>query len=243
MDIKVIISIVSGILDVKEYMSQGKDVIQSFKNALQEWCADKKHRMPAPVYKTVSETGPDHKKIYERAVFIGDRLYAKGSGKNQKLADAAAAEATLKILMSEQEEKQSKAAPKSEEEDPILKLKAIAQKDKKPSPEFRDLGESVRSTERSREYEIECRFMGKVSVGAAEDKRTAKRRAASQILAAIYAQENKENKNQKDNRGRESIKPQEKPQRKSAPQKTGKPQIKKSTASKRPAPKRKFNKT
>ena len=58
--------------------------IQSFKNALQEWCADKKHRLPAPVYKTVSESGPDHKRVYERAVYVGERLVATGKGKNQK---------------------------------------------------------------------------------------------------------------------------------------------------------------
>ena len=38
--------------------------------------ADKKHRLPPPVYKTVSESGPDHKKIYERGCYIGDELVA-----------------------------------------------------------------------------------------------------------------------------------------------------------------------
>ena len=92
MDIKRVIKTVSAMLDVSDYFSVDEPVIQSYKNALQEWCADKKHRLPAPVYKTVSVSGPEHKRVFERAVIIGERTYATGSGKNQKLADSAAAD-------------------------------------------------------------------------------------------------------------------------------------------------------
>ena len=104
MDMSMVIKVVSGMLDVSVYFSGRAEVIQSYKNALQEWCADKKHRLPQPVYKTIKEEGPDHKKIYERGVYIGDRLIATGKGKNQKLADASAAEEALKLLRSEMQE-------------------------------------------------------------------------------------------------------------------------------------------
>jgi ribonuclease-3 len=140
MNIDRVIKVVSKILDTSVYFSAEAAPIQSYKNALQEWCADKKHRLPAPVYKTVSESGPDHKRLYERAVYIGDRLVATGKGKNQKIADSAAAEAALEILKSENQ-------PKKEINlESITKLKALAVKNKQPSPEFRDLGESERST-------------------------------------------------------------------------------------------------
>ena len=54
MDIETVISVVERMLDINEY-ANGEAPIQSYKNALQEWCADKKHRLPTPVYKTISE--------------------------------------------------------------------------------------------------------------------------------------------------------------------------------------------
>ena len=78
-------------LDMKAF-ANSEPPIQSYKNALQEYCSDKKRRLPAPIYKTVFESGPDHKKVYERACYIGEELVATGNGKNLKIADAAAAE-------------------------------------------------------------------------------------------------------------------------------------------------------
>lgn len=102
-DMHTLISSVARMLDVKDYLTENKPPIQSYKNALQEWCADKKHRREPPVYKTISESGPDHKKTYERACYIGDKIYGVGYGKNQKLADGMAAEIALKALISENE--------------------------------------------------------------------------------------------------------------------------------------------
>ena len=183
MNIDRVIKVVSKILDTSVYFSAEAAPIQSYKNALQEWCADKKHRLPAPVYKTVSESGPDHKRLYERAVYIGDRLVATGKGKNQKIADSAAAEAALDILKSENQ-------PKKEINlESITKLKALAVKNKQPSPEFRDLGESERSTPASREFVIECRLMGKSACAMGNSKQEARAKAAEKLLS-IFEEEN-----------------------------------------------------
>nr|MBE6544838.1 hypothetical protein [Oscillospiraceae bacterium] len=179
MDIARVIKVVSGMLDVSAYFSGEAAPIQSYKNALQEWCADKKHRLPTPVYKTVSESGPDHKRIYERAVYIGDRAVATGKGKNQKLADAAAAEAALEILKSES----VKAAPVSLEA--LTKLKNYAAQNKSPSPEFRDLGETPSSNANSREYIIECRCMGKSASATGRSKQEARALAAEKLLSEL----------------------------------------------------------
>ena len=102
-DLSRVLVSVSKMLSVKEYVSsEAKAPIQSFKNALQEWCADKAHRRPAPIYKTESESGPDHKKVFTRACYIGDKIYGTGTGKNQKIADALAAEAALARLTEEE---------------------------------------------------------------------------------------------------------------------------------------------
>lgn len=100
MSIDAVIHSVSTMLDMSVYTNRQKP-IQSAKNALQEWCADKKRRLPAPRYETLSEDGPDHKKTYMRGCYIGDRLVGRGIGKNFKIADAAAAEDALNLLINE----------------------------------------------------------------------------------------------------------------------------------------------
>lgn len=189
-DIKTVITSVAKMLDVQEYISAKKTVIQSYKNALQEWCADKKHKRPAPIYKTISETGPDHKKVYERACYIGDKVYGIGQGKNQKLADSAAAEEALSALICEFEKLKVMTAS-AEAVLSVQKLKEYASKEKKPSPEFRDLGETAESIPTSREYEIECRFLGYVARARAYGKREAKALAAEKILQEIEKQNKK----------------------------------------------------
>ena len=176
MNISTVITTVSAMLDVSTYFSEDSPPIQSYKNALQEWCADKKHRLPQPIYKTVGESGPDHKKSYERAVYVGERKVAVGAGKNLKLADAAAAEAALAVLKSESE---SLAIQSS---DALVRIREYAAKNKQPSPEFRDLGESPNSTASKREYIIECRVMGKSAVGVAGSKQDARALAAEKLL-------------------------------------------------------------
>ena len=109
MSIGAVIGAVSGMLDMSVYTDRQR-ISQSSKNALQEWCADKKRRLPAPRYETLSEDGPDHKKTYVRGCYIGDKLMGRGIGKNFKIADSEAAEDALKALtaQSEQEEKKRK---------------------------------------------------------------------------------------------------------------------------------------
>ena len=109
-DIPTVTEVVSNILDMTVYADSSAPQV-SPKNALQEWCADKKRRLPAPVYKTLEERGPDHKKIYVRGVYIGDRLVATAEGKNQKTADSKAAEEALRMLRTEDA---AQAAPKPE---------------------------------------------------------------------------------------------------------------------------------
>ena len=179
MNMNTVIGVVGKMLDVSAYMESSAPPIQSYKNALQEWCADKKHRLPAPIYKTVSESGPDHKRSYERAVIIGDRTYASGFGKNLKLADAAAAEATLEILKRESIKNTEVSL------DSLVKLRELAASKKQPSPSFRDLGESPLSTPTEKEYIIECRCMGSAASATAKSKQEARALAAEKLLSRL----------------------------------------------------------
>ena len=184
MDISRVITVVASMLDVSTYFSEEAPPIQSYKNALQEWCADKKRRLPAPVYKTVSESGPDHKRVYERAVIIGDRTVATGKGKNQKIADSAAAEAALEILKKE-DEKSNNVNLSS-----LSDLKKLASQSKQPSPEFRDLGEAATSSASSKEFVIECRCMGASAKAIAKSKQEARALAAKKVFDTLTKKDN-----------------------------------------------------
>jgi len=171
---------VSRMLDVKTYLDGGATPMQSFKNALQEWCADRQHRRGAPVYKTLSESGPDHKKTFERGCYIDGRLCGVGTGKNTKLADSAAAEAALGVLLSEFEKENKPCGV------PVMqRLREIAKERHRPGPEFRDLGETEASSERRREFSVECRFLDKTAKGKGVGRREAKDAAAEAILSLI----------------------------------------------------------
>jgi len=49
-----------------------------------------------PVYKVLSEEGPDHDKVFTLGVYVGDKLMGKGSGSSKQNAQQEAAKAALK---------------------------------------------------------------------------------------------------------------------------------------------------
>ena len=179
MDLSAVISVVEKTLDVSSYVSNANTPKKNAKNLLQEWCDDKKHRLPHPEYKVLSAVGPDNKKTYECGVYIGEKLYGKGTGKNQKLAEAEAAKIALDLLTAEAKQ------PKVDAATVAQKLRELASKNKAPSAEYRDLGETENSNVNVKEYAIECRFMGKVAEGRGLSKQDARVAAGLIILEEI----------------------------------------------------------
>ena len=49
-----------------------------------------------PIYKVLSEEGPDHDKVFSVGVYVGGTLKGKGSGPSKQMGQVAAAEAALK---------------------------------------------------------------------------------------------------------------------------------------------------
>ncbi len=66
------------------------------KSRLQEWT--QANRMGIPHYITVSETGPDHAKIFEIETHVNGKVYGKGSGQSKSVATQLAAKASLEML-------------------------------------------------------------------------------------------------------------------------------------------------
>jgi ribonuclease-3 len=69
---------------------------QDHKSRLQEIL--QASRKELPVYKVKGTSGPDHDRVYQVEVLIGDRVYGTGQGRTKKIAEQNAAQATLLLL-------------------------------------------------------------------------------------------------------------------------------------------------
>ncbi len=182
MDIPTVVHSVSQMLDTGTYLSRNSGVLQSAKNAVQEWCASKLRRLPPPIYKTVCAEGPDHKRVYTRSCIIGDRVVGVGTGKNCKAADAAAAEAALELL---KREEASGTVSEPRVYDSASKIRSFAARRGLPSPEFSDLGECEGSDGYAKLYRFRCKIGENVAVGEGRSKGEARSAAAKALLEML----------------------------------------------------------
>ena len=72
------------------------DYQSDFKTRLQE-LAQERHKQ-APVYKVERESGPDHDKVFEVSVRVGEAALANGTGRSKKSAEQDAARAALEKM-------------------------------------------------------------------------------------------------------------------------------------------------
>ncbi len=70
------------------------------KSRLQEW--SQACGLGAPAYRKVTETGPDHEKVFEVEVVISGEVYGRGSGHSKQAATKAAAQNALTALGQDQ---------------------------------------------------------------------------------------------------------------------------------------------
>ena len=70
--------------------------VADHKSALQEWL--QAHDRPLPNYMLVGERGPDHRKVFEVEVNVGDEAVSRSDGRSKKEAEQKAAERALDVL-------------------------------------------------------------------------------------------------------------------------------------------------
>lgn len=70
-----------------------KELYKDAKSRLQELSQD--INAITPVYKVISESGPDHAKVFVIGVYIGEKLFGEGTGESKQEAEQKAAEAAL----------------------------------------------------------------------------------------------------------------------------------------------------
>ncbi|MFY9484747.1 MAG: ribonuclease III [Patescibacteria group bacterium] len=73
-----------------------KKLYQDGKSRLQEWSQESNGATPN--YKIISETGPDHAKVFTVGVSVGNEILAEGTGSSKQKAEQQAAFAALKKL-------------------------------------------------------------------------------------------------------------------------------------------------
>lgn len=179
MQMNVVINVVSRMLDVGEYLAKGK-TSQSPKNLLQEFCADKERRMGAPVYRLVSECGPQHKKEYIFACEIDGVEYGRGSGKNHRAAETAAAESALMRLQDECVPPPS--AARHPADTAMSRLYEHAAVRALQAPVYEE-AQAPESTVQSPAFVATCTYRGKTTEGRGRSKRAARQEAAEKMLA------------------------------------------------------------
>jgi len=70
---------------------------RNWKADLQDF-SQKKYQKP-PLYKIIKESGPDHSKLFEVAVFVGEKEEGLGQGSSKKQAEQAAAQDAISKLL------------------------------------------------------------------------------------------------------------------------------------------------
>lgn len=70
-----------------------KRAYQDAKSQFQEVAQEK--RSTTPTYKTLSETGPDHDRVFTVGAFLGSEEIARGEGKSKQEAEQSAAQAAI----------------------------------------------------------------------------------------------------------------------------------------------------
>ena len=177
-----VMSVIGKILDVSAYLNSTERVkLGSFKNLLQEWCAEKSRRLPIPEY-TVSWDGPDHLRVYSAVCKIGGEILGRGTGKNRKSAESAAAAASLDELKRREMGRAVERLPDLNE-----CARSYAASHGCPPPEYGDIRETAGSTKTRPEYTARCSFGGASKVGVGASKKEARFSALREVLAKLGA--------------------------------------------------------
>lgn len=94
--VSVVRDFISDRVDVmlEQVMAESRD--KDARSLLQEW-SQAEHNL-TPAYRTISESGPDHRKEFVVAVLIGDKAVAHGTGKSKQAAAQSAAREALQLL-------------------------------------------------------------------------------------------------------------------------------------------------
>ncbi len=178
-----VIGVVERTLDTSIFLERHAPV-QSYTGLLQEYCQDRRRRLPLPIYRTQKKEGPEHQPIYEQVCIIGDCIEGVGYGKSTKEANNAAAQMALAAL-SAREEKGNNSATRPEGT-PAYRLHMYLKKNPQVGT-LADFGAVVHeaSTPISPRYVYTYRVGEMTAKADAPSKNEAKQKAAQKMLEML----------------------------------------------------------
>jgi len=95
--LEMVTDFIQRLFDAELVKAASKRSDANYKSELQELLQAREQR--APSYHIIETSGPDHDKRFTVEVRLGDTVLGKGSGKNKKAAETAAAETVLKHFL------------------------------------------------------------------------------------------------------------------------------------------------
>ncbi len=184
-NIEVVTRVVENTLDFHAFALDMIKPMQNPKNQLQEYCQDKKHRLPNPEYTMIDRRGEEHNPTYLVECRVGD-LVAIGEGRNIQKASIAAAERMLSLLK-EREGKVHEAAsitPRHPADTPVSQLQRIANQRKIPLS-FTDPKQREVNGIAIGDFYTTCVFGGKSTEGQGKSKSESKQQSALKMLEML----------------------------------------------------------
>lgn len=179
MKMETVSGVVSRMLDTSWYLSEDM-ALASPKGELQEFCADKRRRLPPPQY----ESQPQRAGLFCEVCRVGERVFAPGYGKNRKAAQTEAARNALDVLRQEWEAKVVAPAPDAAHT-PVALLVSYAARRGLAAPRFTQAAETSNSSARAKEYIVYATFGGRTESGVGRSKQAAKQACAQAHLVAL----------------------------------------------------------
>ena len=181
-DIETVVRVVEKTLDFRAFAMGGKTQIQSYKNALQEYCQDKSRRLGLPEYRVIEKRGEDHSPIYRVRCSVVPCASAVGEGVSVKKAENAAAEQLLRLLQSSEEPKVKRPGGEHAADSFVSKLQRYAYRVHKPLS-FSE----ARQTENEGKaiFVVHCAFDGNTTTGFSISKSEAKQKSAQKMLEKL----------------------------------------------------------
>lgn len=178
-DIETVVGVVEKTLDFRAFALGGKMQIQSYKNALQEYCQHKSRRLAFPEYTVVEKRGEDHAPIYRVECRVSPYPPAFGEGISVKKAENAAAELLLRQLRTGEKPASIKGERGHPADSFVSKLQRYADKTHK-SFSFSE----AKQTENAGKviFVVHCSFGAETTTAFAVSKSEAKQKAAQKML-------------------------------------------------------------
>lgn len=181
-DIETVVGVVEKTLDFRSFALGSRTQIQSYKNALQEYCQDKSRRLGLPEYTVLEKRGEDHAPTYRVECRIDSHTSAIGEGVSVKKAENAAAEQLLRILQGAEKPKAKKEKTEHAADSFVSKLQRHADRmHRSVSYSEPHLTENCGKAL----YLVHCSFDGKTTSGFAVSKSEAKQKSAQKMLEKI----------------------------------------------------------